>query len=497
VPQHLRRDLRGDLRGDVPGDLPRDVPGDLRVDVRLRAHRLADVPEHPLLHLPLRVPDPVTRHDPDGDERSAADVAVVVGEVGRRLTHAPTLARAVSLSSRQTGYPEAFRWWAPSVAQGHAGLAVLYGALDATYPEQGWDRVGHLHLATAAHAAASAPVLPPSLFSGSAGLGFAALCLARDGRRYARLLDAVDDVVGRWVRVLSSRLTDGSAGRPVRDFDLVSGLTGVGVYLLARDSERSRSLMPGVLAALAGLVVQERQPPAWHTPVEHLEPPEQRELYPNGNLNCGLAHGLPGPLALLSLAALEGHRTALGDAAIERSARWLASCHTVDEWGVRWPDAVPVGETPRPPTSPRSRTTWCYGAPGIARALWLAGQALDDARLRSFSVHALVDAVSRPVAARGLSSVTYCHGTAGLLHVVSAFARDTELPVFRAAAGALVDEVLGHYRPESLLGYVSTEPDQRRVDHPGLLDGAPGVALALMAAVSTDQPRWGRMFLVS
>jgi hypothetical protein len=441
--------------------------------------------------------DTVSPPHGDHDEQQARRAADVVADLGHRVGTASTLARAIATSPLQTGFPEAVSWRAPSVAQGHAGLAVLFGALDTTYPQQGWDRLGHEHLSIAAHAAADTPGLPASLFCGSAGLGFAALGLSRGGERYTRLLASVDDAVAARVRFLAGRLGDGSSGRAVREFDLISGLSGVGAYLLARASDAARALLPTVLSALAGLIVAEQNPPAWHTPVTVLESPEQRERYPEGNLNCGLAHGLPGPLALLSLAALDGHRTALGEAAIGRAAGWLLAHHVTDAWGVNWPDAVPVVAAGDPPPHHLGRTTWCYGAPGIARALWLAGRALDDECYRAFAVRAMADAVRKPSAARGLTSVTYCHGTAGLLHIVSTFARDTGLPIFRTAAHDLLDEVLGGYEPDSLLGYVSLEPDLRRVDQPGLLDGAPGVALALLSAVSTADCPWGRLFLLN
>jgi hypothetical protein len=441
------------------------------------------------------MPDPVSPPPGHVDERRTADV---VTDLGRRVGTPSTLARAIATAPLQTGFPDAVRWWAPSVAQGHAGLAVFFGALDTSYPEQGWDRLGHQHLSLAVRTAEQEPGLPASLFGGSAGLGFAALCLSRGGERYARLLASIDDAVAGQVRHLAGRLGNGAPGRAVREFDLISGLSGIGAYLLARESAVARSLLPAVVSALAGLIVAEQEPPGWHTPVHQLETAEQRERYPAGNLNCGLAHGIPGPLALLSLAALGGHRTARGDAAIDRAASWLVAHHVTDRWGLNWPDAVPVGGGADPaPPSFLGRTTWCYGAPGIARALWLAGQALGDDGYRAFAVAAMADAVDKPVPARGLTAVTYCHGTAGFLHVVSTFARETGLPVFRSAARRLLDEVLAGYEPDSLLGYVSLEPDLRRVDQPGLLDGAPGVALALLAAVSTAEPLWGRLFLLS
>jgi len=101
--------------------------------------------------------------------------------------------------------------------------------------------------------------------------------------------------------------------------------------------------------------------------------------HPHGNLNCGLAHGIPGPLATMSL-ALACDVTVPGlPEAVDRAAGWLAGHRADDYWGVNWPVAVSliavgsvVAAEPGRAGEP-SRSAWCYGAPGVARALWLAG----------------------------------------------------------------------------------------------------------------------------
>src|SRR4030095_2026633 len=77
--------------------------------------------------------------------------------------------------------------------------------------------------------------------------------------------------------------------------------------------------------------------------------------HPHGNLNCGLAHGIPGPLALLALARLGGIEVAGLAEAIDGLAHWLSANRCDDQWGVNWPTAValevvdtPGGQTLKP-----------------------------------------------------------------------------------------------------------------------------------------------------
>jgi hypothetical protein len=51
--------------------------------------------------------------------------------------------------------------------------------------------------------------------------------------------------------------------------------------------------------------------------------------------------------------------------------------------------------------------------------------------------------------------------------------------------------------PQAALGFQAVEPGGVRVDQPGFLEGAPGVALALLAASTDREPTWDRVLLLS
>jgi hypothetical protein len=287
---------------------------------------------------------------------------------------------------------------------------------------------------------------------------------------------------------------------------VISGQAGVGAYLLLRHDEAGCSdALDEVLRYFVQATTEVHGTPRWHTPAEWLTP-EWRESYPHGCLNCGLAHGIPGPLVLLSLAVLQGIHVQGLRAAVDRSADWLCRHRADDAWGINWPYAVSLTSSGSddPELSDRcggrdgpSRAAWCYGSPGVARALWLAGEALDDETYRATAVAALDAVLDRPRAPRQIPSPTFCHGVAGLAQIALRFAHDTELPHIAEGARGLVDQLIDAYRPDSALGYVSLESDDREVDNPGLLDGAPGVALVLLAASTNVEPAWDRSFLLS
>ena len=388
---------------DLRGHLPQDLRGHLSQHLRLRDP--ASVPHgagDPLPHLPM--PRASVTGPPGVEPASGVPERLsVASEVAGRLADPAVLDAAVGASRRQTTLPLGIRWREHTIAQGQAGLAVLYAAMDAAQPARGWDRVGHAALARAGSAAERAGWIGGSLYTGLAGLGFAAVTLAAGRPRYDRFLTAVDRALLPVVAADIRRLDRQPGGCAVRQFDLISGLSGVGAYLLAR---RAVPEAAGTLRALLGCLVRlldaGRSPPRWHTPADQLDQ-DQRAWYPDGNLNCGLAHGLPGPLALLAISLRAGVVVDGAWEAAKGAARWLAEHRLDDEWGPNWPNALPLApaEGLRPPPA---RASWCYGSPGVARTLWLAGEALDDDGSRELAVAAMRAALARPPAGRGLSS---------------------------------------------------------------------------------------------
>jgi hypothetical protein len=278
----------------------------------------------------------------------------------------------------------------------------------------------------------------------------------------------------------------------VEDYDLVSGLSGVAAYLLCRFSDnRAYSALRTIIESLVEIIERKGPMPAWFTPAELISAKDMMGKYPEGNLNCGLAHGMPGMLSVLAVALRQNIAVPGLYSAVERSAYWLKAQRLPDRWGGSWPPAVAIGTST---ATVRAPVAWCYGNPGIARALWLAGTAINDSSLCETAIEAI-----RAVCGRGRSvaSPTFCHGVAGLLQIAMRFASETALPEFSDLADTLLDRLLGSFSSDFLFGYRAYDSEIGFVDRAGLLDGAAGVALVLLAAASRQEPSWDRIFLLS
>src|SRR5439155_11054646 len=160
--------------------------------------------------------------------------------------------------------------------------------------------------------------------------------------RYARVLSTLDGLIERRTRGALAALEAQASGCAREEIDVVSGLAGVGIHFLTRGEVDA---LRDILDSLIRLVRSDAQVPRWHTPVEFLRGPTRLE-YPGGLLDCGLAHGLPGLLALFALSRSAGVVAAELDEAIGVASSWLRAQAIEDDWGVNWPYFVPLGRAP-------------------------------------------------------------------------------------------------------------------------------------------------------
>jgi hypothetical protein len=416
--------------------------------------------------------------------------------IASRVTVPGAVATSLRLAHQQTHFPMSIHWDPITIAQGDAGQALLASHLDRIFPGEGWDPVAHDHLARAAQAYRHLPARQWGLISGLAGLAYTSRCVG-DDRRYQHLLSELDSSIAEASLAEAARIRDRS-GVPVSSFDLISGLSGVLLALLPVAGQLPPPALPFVVRALCELALIECDPPAWYTPAGLLYDDDQRRQYPFGNLNLGLAHGAPGILAGLSLAALNGFLADRLEPGIRRLANWVVeyACGTPET--PSWPMVVPLrsdaGRLLPIPGCDQSRDAWCYGTPGVARALYLAGAALGESAWQEMAVAAMASVYARPVAERAIDSPTFCHGVAGLLQITLRFAHDTGAPSFGKAAGDLTDQILGAIDPDRPMAVANLEPGGNPVDQPGLLDGATGVCLVLLSAATDVEPTWDRIF---
>jgi lantibiotic modifying enzyme len=375
-----------------------------------------------------------------------------------------------------------------TLADGWAGTALLWAELERTRPEALPGEASSEDVLARAMEDVAARPYGPDLYEGFSGVSWA---VARQEPEEGWAPD--EDPLGEVDSALEAFL---SRRPPSRDYDLIRGLVGIGVYVLER-APRPVALrcFEQILAQLTETMERRDGGLTWWTPPELLTLP-QREAFPKGYYNLGMAHGVPGVMALLALAHARGvGARARVQELLEGATEWLVAQRLPSgERGLfSW---VSAEHEPRRST----RCAWCYGEPGTALALLSAGRALGRPEWEALALEGARLAAVRPLEHTGVIDAGLCHGASGLGHVFNRLYQATGEPWLREAAVTWLTRALDMAVPgEGVGGYRAFEAlpaqEPRWSALPGVLGGAAGVALALVAGATASRPRWDRMLL--
>jgi len=373
------------------------------------------------------------------------------------------------------------------LSSGRAGQAIYFAYLHQANGEQ-WAADFGLELLDQAIEAANAERMSPSLYAGFPGIVWTANHLS--GRLYAPDGEDPYAETDEILRDYVARL------RWPFPFDLISGPVGAGVHALERLPRPSaRRCLETIVDRLDEVAQRGAAGIAWPTPPELLID-ERRAECPGGMHDLGLAHGVPGVVALLGAAwAADVARDRAGPL-LAGAVPWLLAQELAPGSLSRFPKWRAAGQEAEP-----SRLAWCYGDPGVAAALMAAAAALGRDDWRQEALATALVAARRPPENSGVRDASLCHGSAGLAHIFNRLYQATgEAELGRAALRWYEQLLLGRTPDQGQGGYLfdlRTKETTIRVPDFGFLNGTAGIGLALLAATSTVEPAWDRALLTS
>lgn len=379
------------------------------------------------------------------------------------------------------------RWQAQSLAKGAAGVALLHierahGGLGAWATAHAWVRA-----ATRCEISAADNT---GLYIGAPAISFVLHAAGADDiPRYVAALTTLDAHVAS----LAHRRVDAALARIDRgemaafaEYDLLYGLTGIGRLLLqhAPGSDALGRTLSYLVRLTEPLRIDGTLFPGWWV----FHDPDPLLPTPGGHSNFGLAHGITGPVTLLSHAlqrgiVVDGHIDSISEI-----------CAHLDAWrqdgesGPWWPQWITRDElrTGRVRQTGPLRPSWCYGTPGIARAQQIAAIATGDTSRQTMAEHTLATCLSDPSQLQRITDTGLCHGWSGLYQTAWRAARDALTPTISTRLPHLAELLTRHAEAE---------------EHhdAGFLDGAAGLTLALHTATRTTPPisGWDSCLLIN
>ena len=382
-------------------------------------------------------------------------------------------------------------WNSLSLCEGYPGILLLFSFLEEQELIQ--EGIAHTYVLRIKEILEKDGIADLSLFSGLTGICFAIHHASRQGTRYSRLLYKLHCVLAERIKfVYLDPLSKNRSNHSYTSsflYDSVQGLCGIGRYLLEHVDnpfllDRLKEITNALIAMTLPIHVDGVSVPGWClSPQDPLNVRGKEELH--GNFNIGLAHGAPGILSFLAMVSLRGVIVDGLKEALERLSSWICAKSLIIDGMIRWPSSISweeeVGSCPQ--KKDLARDAWCYGVPGVARSLFLAGRALRMSSLRDFAMTAFRSIFLRSPISWNLPGPSLCHGIAGLLLITYQMAQEEEGSDLLIQVNYLQEMLDVFYQKEHLFGFQDVEPSKKggyvQIDNPGFLEGASGILLTL------------------
>ena len=215
--------------------------------------------------------------------------------------------------------------------------------------------------------------------------------------------------------------------------------------------------------------------------------------------NLSISHGLSSLIILLAKANMLGIRKSKTKELLEKSLNFLYSQeYNNSNNRFLFPDYIDSSNM----KYGGGRLAWCYGDLGIAIALWQAGDALNDKKLKQKASDICLNTTKiRKYEDAGVLDAGLCHGTAGIAHIYNRMYRYTNNPEFKKAANYWIEETLKIATfADGLAGFkvYRTAEYGGYVNEYSLLQGVSGIGLSLLSYVNEkDDPTWDKCLLLS
>lgn len=331
-----------------------------------------------------------------------------------------------------------------------------------------------------------------SLFSGLSGIGFAIDIASDEQNSYQGILKQIDELIVQYVLKF---INSGKLEVTPTNYDVIQGLSGIGRYLLNRSSYHhyAKNALKEILNYFKIIHYSKNN---WIVSNNNQFLDIDKQNYPSGNINLGLAHGILGPLSLVALSKMEGieiegHTQFLYDFTsfllkpeFKHNDEWLDRYDVLEKF-------IPIYSV---------RNGWCYGDTSVMSALLLSAKALNDDELLYTSKRILLNIIEKNN--DDLISPTFCHGLASHLTILNQVNKEFNLSQVNTYLENVIKKIIMHYSDKNKFMFhdiVYLNEEKILKNKVGILEGQLGVLLSLIDYIDTQnksRKNWKDMFLI-
>lgn len=394
-----------------------------------------------------------------------------------------------------------FSMWQPSSLSNGllGGATALFASCE---HDSSLAKVAHSYLLEALNARSYTGT---GVMSGIGGLLYVINVARASGvKGYSKLYNSVSHQVINGVAQKLARLTTSEDPITWEAYDIINGLSGLGIQLLQSADEQATQITDAIADYFISALCRPQRDifarPNWSLSAEN-EPTElDKRMYPYGDANLGLAHGISGVISYLvsyGEANKQNKHPALLDTLeciseillnYEINIQSESSSCQYSAFPARLyidsTDKIDLGQ------STLTRLAWCYGTPGMACSIYRAACLVNREDIATSVTHILLSHLSAPLVDYRLDGPTLCHGYGGLIMLLDQFWKWTHKEEFLYRRESLLKIMQSDfYEENSFFGFRHWMPkapqgwrkvtSYQKIDSIGLLEGSSGVALAL------------------
>ena len=306
--------------------------------------------------------------------------------------------------------------------------------------------------------------------------------------REIEVLDIIDEVIYNSLEVNA------------KNYDLLYGLMGKGVYFLER---KNSDYYMKALVKIVNLIYENAKIPTskhayW---IDSLN----SELNGDSTISLGLAHGVSGIVSFLIEVNQRGIESLKTRELIDKAVRWIFEQKLISR------DRTSIFPAYKDEKGP-SRMAWCQGDLGILMML----EKLNKRDLLADKIQLLECCLDRGIessyvdyqnqAHDELLDVTFCHGTSGILHLFNRMSKKdwinntVRMQYWLKKTLDSISANKGTALSKTGVTTFSLEKDNMEkiwVEDFGLIDGASGVGLVLLSLLYPQECNWDKIFLTN
>lgn len=200
----------------------------------------------------------------------------------------------------------------------------------------------------------------------------------------------------------------------ISDYDLIAGATGLGIYLLYMDMDDLQSSSFHLLETyFSKICTINNRKYGWFIKYENqLKTNEEMEKYKLGHYDCGAAHGIAGPLFVMSKMYKSKY---FNRSSLETILDFYKSIEYKVNDVFTWPGKVPPFNEI---AVPFINLSWCYGYTGIFNSLLTAYTILGHTNEKNLLLENSIKMWQNIIVNNSMSylrTLTLCHGYSGVL----------------------------------------------------------------------------------